>query len=326
MNSVGTISFRRGLPKGAKNLMRRMSLILAAVLPMLVTAPACNKLASRSRVNSINRMNEGIKMEAKNNTSAAERLLKESIEFDPTHAKAHYTLGQIYRKQSKLKDAENAFKDAISHMATEEGGPNADYHYHLGEVIEAQANAEGVSQADKAAKYAEAITAYEETTKVNDKYYKAYTRSGRLYAELDQPLKADAAFRKSIEVKPQYSPAFVSLGHMYIDYGHANVAMSVMDAGVKVNDKDPQMWAGLGRAYFDLGKPDEAIDAYKKAKAIDPEMTDVLFGLGMAYADKRDRKNAVEHLEAFLQKAGNAVPADRKKAATNTVARMQDVI
>ncbi len=305
--------------------MRRMSLVLAAVLPMLVASPACN-LASRNRVNSINRMNEGIKMEAKNNTSAAERLLKESIEFDPTHAKAHYTLGQIYLKQSKLKDAENAFKDAIQHMSAEDGGPNAEYNYQLGVVIEAQANAQGVSQSDKETKYNEAIAAYQETTKINPKHYKAHHRMGRLYSDLDQPVPADQAFRKSIEIKPQYSPAFVSLGHMYIDYGHANVAMSVMDAGVKVNDKDAQMWAGLGRAYFDLNKPDEAIDAYKKAKAIDPEMTDVLYGLGMAYADKRDRKNAVEHLQSFIQKAGDDVPADRKKAATNTIARMQDVI
>lgn len=302
-----------------------MSLVLAAVLPMLVASPAC-KLASRNRVNSINRMNEGIKMEAKNNTSAAERLLKESIEFDPTHAKAHYTLGQIYLKQSKLKDAENAFKDAIQHMAGDDGGPNAEYNYQLGVVIEAQANAEGVSQTDKETKYNEAISAYQETIKINPKHYKAHHRMGRLYSDLDQPVPADQAFRKSIEIKPQYSPAFVSLGHMYIDYGHANVAMSVMDAGVKVNDADAQMWAGLGRAYFDLNKPDEAIEAYKKAKAIDPEMTDVLYGLGMAYADKRDRKNAVEHLQTFIQKAGNDVPPDRKKAATNTIARMQDVI
>ena len=80
--------------------MRRISVALAVALPLLVAGPAC-KLTSRNRVQSINRMNEGIKLEAKNNTSAAERALKESIELDPTHAKAHYTLGQIDRKQNR---------------------------------------------------------------------------------------------------------------------------------------------------------------------------------------------------------------------------------
>lgn len=291
---------------------------------MLLAAPSC-KLASRNRVNSINRMNEGIKLEKKQNTSAAERALKEAIEFDPTHAKAHFTLGQIYLKQSKLKDAQNAFEDAIKHM-DEDGGPVAEYQYQLGRVIEAQADAEGVSTNDKEAKYSEAIAAYQETTKLSPKHYKAHHRMGRLYESLDDPTKADQAYRQSIEIKPKYSAAFVSLGHMYIDYGHANVAMSVLDAGVKVNDTDPQMWAGLGRAYYDLNKPQEAIDAYKKAKAIDPDMVDVLYGLGMAYADLRKRKEAVENLNAFIQRAGNDVPEDRKKAANNTIARMEDVI
>ena len=106
----------------------------------------------------------------------------------------------------------------------------------------------------------------------------------------------------------------------------ANVAMVVLETGTKVNDKDARMWNGLGRALLSLNKPEEAVEAFKKAKAIDPDMVDVLFGLGMAYADLRQRKDAVENLQAFLQRAGNDVPEDRKKAANNTIARMQDVI
>lgn len=302
--------------------MRRISVALAVALPLLFSVPAC-KLASRNRVQSINRMNEGIKLEAKNNTSAAERALKEAIDLDPSHAKAHYTLGQIYRKQNKLVDAQKAFENAISNMGEE---PNPEYAYQLGVVISAQGDAEGVSQADRESKYNGSIQAYQDSIKLNPKHYKAYYRMGVLYERLDQPEQADQAFRKSIEFKPTYSPAFVSLGNMYIDYGHANVAMAVLDTGTKVNDKDARMWNGLGRALLSLNKPDEAVEAFKKAKAIDPDMVDVLFGLGMAYADLRQRKDAVENLQAFLQRAGNEVPEDRKKAANNTIARMQDVI
>jgi tetratricopeptide (TPR) repeat protein len=302
--------------------MRRISVALAVVLPLLVTAPAC-KLASRNRVQSINRMNEGIKLEAKNNTSQAERALKESIELDPTHAKAHYTLGQIYRKQGKLVDAENSFSNAIANMGED---PNADYHYQLGVVIAAAGDADGVSQTDQEAKYNAAIAAFQDAIKLKPKHYKAHYRMGVLYERLDQPEQADQAFRTAIENKPSYSPAFVSLGNLYIDYGHANVAMAVLQLGTQVNDKDARMWNGLGRALLSLNKPDEAVESFKKAKAIDPDMVDVLFGLGMAYADLRQRKDSVENLQAFLQRAGNDVPEDRKKAANNTIARMQDVI
>ena len=55
-------------------------------------------------------------------------------------------------------------------------------------------------------------------------------------------------------------------------------------------------------------------------------MVDVLFGLGMAYAELRNRAAATENLNAFVQKAGGDVPEDKKKAANDTIARMQDVI
>lgn len=302
--------------------MRRFFAVLALVTPIAVAMPAC-KLASRQRVQSINRMNEGIVLEKKGNTSSAERALKEAIELDPSHGKAYWALGQIYRKQNKLVDAQKAFEGAIENMKEE---PNPDYHYQLGVVIAAQGDGEGVSTADKEAKYTQAIAAFQEAIKLDPNHYKAHYRMGVLHERLDDPIKADAAFRKAIEIRPTYSASFVNLGNMYIDYGHANVGQAVLETGTKVNDKDAKMWNGLGRAQLALNKPQEAIDSLKKAKAIDPDLPDVLFGLGMAYAEIRQRKDAVENLQAFLTKAGQDVPEDIKKAANDTMARMQDVI
>lgn len=302
--------------------MRKYAALFAIVTSMAVMAPGCN-FASRQRVQSINRMNEGIELHKKGNASQAEQALKEAIELDPTHAKAHYTLGQIKLKQGRLVDAEKAFGDAIQATAAE---PNAEYQYQLGVVLSSQGDEPGVSMNEKNAKYQEAVKAFQETTKLDPNHYKAHYRMGVLYERLDQPKLADAAFRRTIELQPTYSAAFVSLGNMYIDYGHANVGQAVLETGVKVNDKDAKMWNGLGRAQLALNKPQEAIESLKKAKAIDPDLPDVLFGLGMAYAEIRQRKDAVENLQAFLTKAGQDVPEDIKKAANDTMARMQDVI
>ncbi len=301
--------------------MRRVALALA-LLPVLASAPGC-KLASRNRVQSINRMNAGIEHFQKNNLSGAEKALKEAIEIDPSHAQAHYVLAQIYRKQGKLVDAQKEFEAAIANMGDK---PNADYPYKLGAVLLEQAAADGVSQVEREAKYQEALKAFQEAIKLDPNHYKSYYRIGFIHEKLDQPVQADQAYRKVIELRPDFSPAFVDLGNMYIDYGFANVAMAVLDAGAKLNDKDARLWNGLGRAYRALNKPQEAVEAYLKAKAIDPDMVDVLFGLGMAYADLRKRSEAIESLQAFLQKAGGDVPEHLKKAANDTVARMQDVI
>ncbi|MGH1340753.1 MAG: tetratricopeptide repeat protein [Nannocystales bacterium] len=302
--------------------MRRILLLLALSVPVVAVASGC-PLGSRQRVQSTNRMNEGIKAEKKGNTSSAERYLKEAIEIDPTHSKAHYTLGLVYQKQSKLVDAAKAFEDAVETMGD---APDANYIFKLGVVTAAQGEQPGAAQADKEAKYKEAITKYQETLKLDPNHYQASYRMGVLYERLDNPVQADTAFRKAIELNATFSASFVSLGNMYIDYGHANVGQAVLETGVKVNDKDADMWNGLGRAQRALNKPKEAVDSFKTAKAIDPDMPDVLFGLGMAYADLRQRNEAVEALQGFLSKAGNDVPEHLKKAANSTIARMQDVI
>lgn len=302
--------------------MRRFATLLVLLVPMLTTQPGC-KLASRQRVQAINRLNEGISLDKRNNTSGAEKALKEAIEIDPSFPEPYWTLGQMYRKQGKLVDAEKMFRSAIDNMKE---APHADYPYQLGAVLASQGDAPGVSQVDRDKKYQDAIDQFQQAITLDPNHYKAHYRMGVLFEKLDQPQKADQAFRKSIELRPTYSIAFVSLGNMYIDYGFANIGQAVLETGSKVNDKDAAMWNGLGRAQLSLNKPNEAIDSFKKAKAIDPDMVDVLFGLGMAYAEVRNRKEAVENLQAFMQKAGNDTPEDRKKAAQNTIARMQDVI
>lgn len=303
--------------------MRRVSIALAVVLPLLVAGtPGC-KITSRNRAQAINRMNEGIRQEAKNNTSQAEKSLREAIEIDPSYDKAHFHLGQIFRKQGKLVDAQKAFESAIETMGEE---PKANYHYQLGRVLISQSEKAGVSQVDREAKYTEAIGAFQKAIELDPNHHRAYYHIGKLNERLDQPLQADEAFRKAIEINARFVDSFVDLGNMYIDYGHANVGLAVLDAGVQVNDKNSAMWNGLGRARSKLNLHEEAVEAFKKAKAIDPDRVDVLYGLGKSYAEMRMRSEAIEHLQAFLQRAGNEVPEHLKKDAQNTVARMSDVI
>ena len=302
--------------------MRRFSVLAALLVSFVIVLPGCN-LASRNRVQAINRMNDGIQLFDKNNTAGAEKALQDAIQLDPTYSAAYHTLGQIYKKQNKLVDAEKAFQGAIDNMKSE---PNAEFFYDIGAIQSQQGEADGVAAAERETKFRAAINSFQEALKLDPKVYKAHYRTGTLHEKLDEPEKADAAYRKTIEIKPSYSPAFVSLGNMYIDYGFANVAMVVLQTGAQINDKDARMWNGLGRAHFELGQFQEAIDAYSKAKAIDPDGVDALYGLGMAYAELNKRKEAKENLELFVSKAGQDTRPDLIKAARDTVARMADVI
>lgn len=292
---------------------------------LLVALLAFSPAATAKRSGAIAKMNEGIKLAQRGNTSAAERTVKEAIGIDPKYAKAHHTLGLLLRKQDKLEQAENAMQSGLEVVGedTELAGRLA---YELGGIRLRRAEAEGNTQRQTKALMKEAIAAFDIAIDKDPGQYKAHYRRAVAHDRLDEPDAADADYRKCIELRPQYSPCFVDLAQLYIDYGFANVGVAVLEVGVAVNDKDAQMYLGLGRAMSQLRKYEDAVDALKKAKAIDPDMPEVHFQLGMAYAEQSKRREAIESLQNFLHRAGSDVPEIHKKVANNTIARMEDVI
>ena len=289
----------------------------ASVAPV---APAAPSIASRSRVQAINKMNEGIQLYDRNNLAGAEQALQAAIQLDPSYAAAHHTLGQIYKKQNKLAEAEAAFQGATATMGAE---PNGEYFYDLGAVQNAQGDAAGGNTGERDARYRAAIGSFQAALKLDPQLYKAHYRLGVLHEKLGMFEPADAAYRKSMEIKPSYSPAFVSLGNMYLDRGDTTTAMTVLRQGIELNDKDARMWNGLGRAHFTLGQMKEAVDAFSKAKKIDPDGVDALYGLGMAHAQLDQREQARDNLTLFISKAGADTRPDLLTAARDTIARMQ---
>lgn len=307
--------------------MRCRFTLLLLLLSSFIGVSACQGFASQSRVQSIEKMNEGIELSTKGNNANAEKALQEAVNLDRSHAAAHANLGRVYLKQGKWVDAENAFKNAIENMGNE---PEAKYYYELGVVQAAQGETPTLSLELQESKYRAAIDSLQQAIKLNPRLFKAFFRVGTLHEKLDEPEKADSAYRKAIELDPHYSAAFVRLGNMYIDYGFADIAMKVLESGAKLNEKDAQMWNGIGRAHLAIyqSQPKEnehlvkAVDAFSKAKSIDPNMADVLFGLGMAYNEMRERQKAIDSLNAFLAKADSTTPSDRIKAARDTIARL----
>ena len=294
--------------------------LISALLVSVLALPACN-LASQSRVESIQRLNDGVKQLKNKNYVRAESIIQDAIKVDPNHARAYAALGRAYREQGKWPEMSKAYADAV--RTAEEGDPAAEYAYQQGYALEQLGLEPNISKEERVSKFNDAIRSYQDALTRMPNNPKAHYHVGFLYEKLDQPEQADKAYRAAIAADSTYSLAYVALGNMYIDYGFSNVAMAVLDTGTKVNNTDAAMWNGLGRALLNLNRGKDAIDAYKKAKAIDPSMPDVLFGLGMAYAEMRMR---AENLEEFLQKAGANAPAHVQKSANDTLARMQDVI
>lgn len=301
--------------------MRRF--LIPSLLLCTLALPACN-LASQSRVQSIQLLNDGVKQLKNSNFVRAESIIQESIKADPRHARAHATLGRAYRMQGKWQLMAQAYQSAL--QSAEEGDPAAKYAYEQGYAQEQLGLDPNKSKAEQNAIFNQAIQSYQASVQRNATDPRPHYHIGLLQEKLDQPEQADRAYRAAIAADSTYSLAYVALGNMYIDYGFSDVALAVLNTGAKVNTTDPAMWNGMGRAMLTLNRGKDAIDAYKKAKAMDPGQPDVLFGLGMAYAEMRMRAEAIANLEEFLSKAGGKAPEHVQKSASDTLERMKQVI
>lgn len=277
------------------------------------------------RAEAIALLNLGIKQVERHELAAGLESVKKATEADPSFGRALLTLGQIQREQGQHDDAVASLRAGLK-VAGDDEPMTGKLSYQLGATYLEQADVDGTTTADRRKHLKAAVEAFGRAAKANPEDYRAFHRQGRAYNQLDMPTEADLAYRNCIQLQPRYDKCFVDLGLMYIDYGHEKVAMQILETGVKVNDHSSTMWAGLGRAYLHVDRPQEAVDALKKAKVIDPDDPMVRFSLGMAYAELNDRRMGVEELEAFLQRAGNDVGQVYKKAANNTIARLQDVI
>lgn len=291
------------------------------MLVLFVVGPAL----SADRIRSAGKLSQGKELAAKQETDAAVRAVREATEIDPSHARAHHTLGQLYVKQNKHLKAVTAFESGLK-VVGDDGMLAAELSYHLGDALFTHSDAAATAPADRKALRRRAVAAYTNAISSNPAHHEAYYSRAVTHDRFNDPDAADADFRQCIRVKPSYSRCFVGLANLYMDYGFRPEAIAVLEAGMAVNDDDATMKAGAGQVFMDLGKPQAAIKHYREALLIDPDLLDALFGIGMAYAGLRDRDNAVQNLEAFLSKAGTDVPSGIKRHAQDSLARLQDAI
>ena len=291
---------------------------LVLVLSLLSSAPTPS-----ARKEAIIIMNEGVDLASQGDNAKAKAKLQAATKADPTYAYAWLNLGIVLQREGALTEAASAFESGVAHA---EDAAKDELQYRLAITTYREASRPSGSRAERRKAIDNALKLLTEVTKASPKRSDAHLYRARCLEELDQPTEADLAYRAAIDADPGNVTALVELGNMYIDYGHPNVGLAVLEAATKAHATDAESWSALGRAYLSLEKPDDAVDAFKKAVTVDPEHLPRQYGLGMAYAEKRDRKMAIERLNEFLRLAGDDVPEMWKKAANNTIARMQDVI
>jgi len=175
-------------------------------------------------------------------------------------------------------------------------------------------------------KYAEAISDFDKTIKLEPKCAEAY--NGRGYArlasipeenwgnpfhvlgfdELAQRDKVYSDFNKAIELDPKYALAYHNRGYAHIKFGGYpggfHGAIPDFTKAIELNPKSPISYASRGYAYKKLGEHMKAISDFTKAIELDPEKKYVIshyYFRGEAYDSVGQHTNAISDFTKVIE-------------------------
>lgn len=191
-------------------------------------------------------------------TKAAQKLgadaLSHASEIDPGSSKLHTLLGDIYRQQKRLQDAELEYRKALSVQPHDTG---ALFGLSLalladGQIDEALQVAHGASVENP-----------------NDPELNAVM--GEILCQRDRFAEAETYLQKSLNTKPEYvSHVHALLGKVYANTGRPQDAIAELKFALP-EDKDGHLYYQIGRLYLKIGDRHSAEEAFAVSKRLERE-------------------------------------------------------
>jgi tetratricopeptide (TPR) repeat protein len=170
------------------------------------------------------------------------------VKLKPDFAEGYFALGSVLRDESKLPQAEAAFRQTLRLKRD-----NADAYKELGNVLLRQKNLSGASEA------------YEQAMQRKPEHVVAYFDLGLALRNQGRLPNAVAAFRKLIDGHP-YRGEYAS---------YHKLAKPARD-----RFKLPEAYIQLGLISWKLQQLPDAIAAYRRALVLDPDNAEALCQLG----------------------------------------------
>ena len=288
--------------------MKRSQLCIAGCLTLLVCmAGNC----SRARVESMNKMNEGVIAAQQKRFVDATKLLDSAGVMDPQNDQVFWNLAIVHMEMRKYERARDDLQKAIS------VDPNkAGYHEKLGTVL--------IELED----WAGAKTAFTKAIDTEKSLFKAYYKLAQVDEQLDDQQSALKHYTESIQNGPRFLEAYSALGRLYADLGYLDQSVSVLQEALKVSlpgtEEEAQVHHLLGTVLQEQKKYPAAVREFKAALAVVPSMRDALFSLGWTYNLQGNKEEAKRFLKKFVDNAGAEAPAHYVKAARDKLSEMAE--
>jgi tetratricopeptide (TPR) repeat protein len=288
--------------------MKRSQLFVVAFLALIVCVGGN---CSRARVESMNKMNEGVIAAQQKRFVDAVKLLDQAGVIDPQNEQVFWNMAIVHMEMRKYDRARDDLQKAISVNPSIAG-----YHEKLGTVLMEL----GDWQAAKGP-LAKAI-------ELEPALFKAYYKLAQVDEQLDDQQSALKNYTMSCERGPRFLEAYSALGRLYADLGYLEQSVQVLTEALKValagTEEEAQVHHLLGTVYQQQKKYDDAVREFRAALAVVGGMRDALFSLGWTYELQGNREEAKRYLKKFVDVAGAETPAHYVKAARDKLAEMAE--
>jgi tetratricopeptide (TPR) repeat protein len=264
---------------------------------------------SRTRVESINYMNEGVVLAAQKQYQQASEKLERAVAVDPTNDQAYWNLAIVHMEMHKFERARDDLQSAIS-----ANGEVAGYHEKLGTVLmELQ-------------QWEEAQRSLQRAIELDSNLFKAHYKLGQVYERLDNQQEALREYTAAVQSGPRFIEGYRALGRLYADLGYLDRSVQVLRAGLEVviagTEDEAHLHHLLGTVYQQQSNFDAAVTEFQGALRLMPGHREALFALGWTYSLQDNREEARRFLQRYVDTAGADAPAHYVKAARDRLATL----
>jgi len=225
----------------------------------------------------------GILMGQKGDFKKAAKLIHTSIKTSPKNPATHKNLGNAYRELGQLKKSVTSYQNAIL--------LKPDYieaHHELGTVYF------GLGKTD------DAIDCYQQTLTLNPNHAHAYFNLGLAYNTLDLFEKAYQHYQQSLALEPNNDQAQINLGEVCYELRLYTEATTHFEQALVLNPNQPEAFYNLGMTYTALNQLNLAKEHYQKAISLDSHYTEAHNNLGMTYYTLGEFEAAIKYYKQAL--------------------------
>ena len=218
-------------------------------------------------------------------TEDAERAYHRAMNLRPGFLSSPDALGRLYIGEGKYDAAANSFRHVIDDAPLNKVGYNVlgAIQYIQGDLEASRATFERSIEVDpqgnyfayanlgtlhfNAARFADAIEAYEEALTISDSDYQVWGNLAFAYAFGAEPEKSREPFNRAINLaedqltnEPENVDLLVNLAGYYAMQGSEDSSRDLLDRVVTLEPRDPNVFAKIGETFEDLGNRDAALE------------------------------------------------------------------